>query len=108
MRTARVFDPQSRSFKPDTMLGRAFSFSAGATASSRSRNTKSALLAAAFAIIFVLVAGVDNSERRSRELESLMSTLRSNAAERQKRAHERALHQRPCDASKPLLFVNRQ
>src|SRR5437588_12175055 len=48
------------------MLARALSFSFGATASSRSRNTRSASLAAALAIIFSLVPGVDSSERRRR------------------------------------------
>ena len=48
------------------MVARAASLAAGATASSRSRKTKSASDWAALAIIFSLVPGVDNSERRSR------------------------------------------
>jgi len=66
MRTARVFRPQSSVLRPSMIGLRAASFSDGATASSRSRKTRSASLAAAFAIIFSLVPGVESSERRRR------------------------------------------
>src|SRR6185436_12004877 len=58
--------PKSSSRSAFTARWRAFSFSFGATESSRSRNTRSASDAAALAIIFSLEAGVDSSERRRR------------------------------------------
>src|SRR6516225_3886250 len=47
-------------------LLRASTFWLGATASSRSRNTTSALVPRAFSIIFSLLPGVDSSHRRKR------------------------------------------
>src|SRR5680860_1158828 len=66
MRTARVLLPQSSVLSALMILARAEAFSFGATESSRSRNTRSALLAAALTIIFSLLPGVDSSERRKR------------------------------------------
>ncbi len=66
IRTARVFDPQSSWFRASTIAPRAATLALGATASSRSRNTRSASLAAAFAIILSLEPGVESSERRRR------------------------------------------
>ena len=65
-RTARSFLPQSSSLRPRTTWSRAAIFCAGATASSRSRNTRSAALCAAFSIILGFEPGVDSSERRRR------------------------------------------
>ena len=67
-RTARIFLPQSRLRSASTAFLRAASFCAGATASSRSRNTMSAAVAIAFSIIFGLEAGVESSERLSRSV----------------------------------------
>src|SRR5271167_3134567 len=67
-RTARTFLPQSRLRSASTAFLRAASFCAGATASSRSRNTMSAAVAIAFSIIFGFEAGVESSERLSRSV----------------------------------------
>src|SRR5436190_17726255 len=66
MRNARVFLPQSSVLSAETTFALAATFSVGETESSRSRNTRSALLAAAFSIIRSLLAGVDNSDRLRR------------------------------------------
>ncbi len=68
MRTDMVlpFAAQSMSFKAWMMFLRAFSFSGGATASSRSRNITSAALSAAFSIIDGLEPGTASVERCSR------------------------------------------
>src|SRR6516164_7810279 len=68
IRIARVVRPQSRSRSARAALPRAFSRSAGAQASSRSRNTRSAPEVAAFANMSSLLAGVASSERRGRGL----------------------------------------
>src|SRR6266516_6253180 len=70
MRMARVFLPQSRVFNALISLALDATFSLGETESSRSRNTRSGLLAAAFSIMRSLLAGVDNSERLRRILAS--------------------------------------
>src|ERR1700730_1462480 len=64
IRIARAVRPQSRSRSALAAWPRAFSRSAGAQASSRSRNTRSAPQAAAFANMSSLLAGVASSERR--------------------------------------------
>src|SRR5690348_13804813 len=66
MRTALVFFPKSSVCKACMTFARAATFSDGATESSRSRNTRSAALWAAFAIMRSLLAGVDNSDRLKR------------------------------------------
>ena len=66
IRTARVLRAQSRVLSASIVISRADSFWAGATASSRSRKTRSASLPAAFWIIFSLEPGVASSERRRR------------------------------------------
>ena len=67
-RTARTFLPQSRLRNASTAFLRDASFCAGATASSRSRNTMSAVVAIAFSIIFGLEAGVESSDRLNRSV----------------------------------------
>src|SRR2546422_1208389 len=69
MRNARVFFPQSRLLSAVMTFALASTFSVGETESSMSRNTRSALLAAAFSIMRSLLAGVDNLERLRRILE---------------------------------------
>src|SRR5260370_7177291 len=66
MRNARVFLPQSSVLSAETTFALAPTFSLGETESSRSRNTRSALLATAFSIMRSLLAGVDNSDRLKR------------------------------------------
>src|SRR3954471_13094697 len=63
MRTLTVFLPQSISLSAATTLRRARGLSSGATESSRSRNTTSALERLALSIIFGLDAGTASSER---------------------------------------------
>ena len=61
MRTDRVLLPQSMSLIASMTFLRACSFSSGATASSRSRNTTSAAEAAAFSKSFGLLPGTASS-----------------------------------------------
>src|SRR3984957_12961569 len=68
MRIARTVRPQSSSFSAAMALARAVSLCAGATASSRSRNTRSASEAAAWANMWSLLAGTASSERRSKDV----------------------------------------
>src|ERR1700733_3935879 len=72
IRIARVVRPQSRSRSARAAFPRAFSRSAGAQASSRSRNTRSAPEEAAFANMSSLLAGVASSERRGRGLGGIL------------------------------------
>src|SRR5260370_15443238 len=81
MRMARVFFPQFSVVSPFMTLALAPTFSAGATESSRSRNTRSALLAAAFSIMRSLLAGVDNSDLLKR-ISSYLFPLRPLARRR--------------------------
>src|SRR2546421_11602060 len=74
MRNARVFLPQSSVLSAETTFALAPTFSLGETESSRSRNTRSALLATAFSIMRSLLAGVDNSDRLKRMLRSFRKT----------------------------------
>src|ERR1700722_12788312 len=84
MRIARTVRPQSSSFSAAMALARAVSLCAGATASSRSRNTRSASEAAAWANIWSLLAGTASSERRSsRFLELIAGHLSQHAASMQ-------------------------
>src|SRR5438132_1359249 len=66
MRTTRVLAPQSWVVSASTIFARAPGFSSGAQASSRSRNTSSAALAAAFSIILGLLPGQARTDRRRR------------------------------------------
>src|SRR5208282_1369862 len=68
MRSVMVFLPQSMSLRPWMMFLRACSLSSGATASSRSRNTTSALEAAAFSNMPGAEPGTASSERCRREV----------------------------------------
>ena len=63
MRIIIVLVPQSTSLSAWTMFLRACGLSSGATASSRSRKTTSAALAAAFSNIAVFEPGTASSER---------------------------------------------
>src|SRR6266851_1674643 len=63
---ARVFLPQSSVLSALMTFALDATFSLGETESSRSRKTRSALLAAAFSIIRSLLAGVDSSDRLNR------------------------------------------
>ena len=65
-RTARTVRPQSRPVSAPTAMARADSFTAGAQASSRSKNTRSAPDVGAFSHMRSLLAGVASSERRAR------------------------------------------
>src|SRR5262249_37806258 len=65
-RTHNTVSPQSSSLIAWTILSRAPSFSSGATASSRSRNTMSAARPGALPSIFSLEPGTDRQERRGR------------------------------------------
>ena len=65
-RTARRVRPQSSSLRPSMAICRAPSLAAGAVASSKSRNTRSASDPAAFSTNFGLEAGTASSDRRSR------------------------------------------
>src|SRR3984885_15828699 len=76
MRTTRVLLWQSCGRKASTTLARAAGFSSGAHASSRSRNTSSAALAAAFSIIRGLLPGTARTERRSRAVDTTRLLLR--------------------------------
>src|SRR5579864_7374265 len=66
MRTTSVLPCQSWLRSASTTFARAAGFSRGAQASSRSRNTSSAALSAAFSIIRGLLPGTARTERRSR------------------------------------------
>src|ERR1700755_3115219 len=68
MRIARTVRPQSSSLSALTALTRAASLWAGAVASSRSRNTRSASEAAACANMWSLLAGTASSERRKSDV----------------------------------------
>src|SRR5438034_5156866 len=78
MRNARVFLPQSSVLSAETTFALAPTFSSGETESSRSRNTRSALLAAAFSIMRSLLAGVDNSDRLKRMVCSFHRRVRAS------------------------------
>src|SRR6185312_16344690 len=65
MRIARAVCPQSISFSAPMALVRDSSLKAAGTASSRSRNTRSAPQPAAFSNMLSLLAGTASSERRS-------------------------------------------
>jgi len=65
IRTQRTDRPQSNVFSAVTIWARAGIFAAGATASSRSRNTWSTAIPAALAIIFSLEPGTASWHRRS-------------------------------------------
>ena len=67
IRIARMVRPQSRSVSAATAVARADSFAAGAQASSRSRNTRSAPARAATSHMCSLLAGVASSLRRGRD-----------------------------------------
>src|ERR1700751_49034 len=68
MRIARTVRPQSSSLSALTALTRAAPLWAGAVASSRSRKTRSASQAAAWANMWSLLAGTASSERRSKDV----------------------------------------
>src|SRR6202140_2043682 len=66
IRTTRVLPCQSCVCNASTTLARAAGFSSGAQASSRSRNTSSAALLAAFSIMRGLLPGTARTDRRRR------------------------------------------
>src|SRR6202049_3859109 len=70
MRTTRVLPCQSWVRSASTILLRAAGFSSGAHASSRSRNTSSAAVVAAFSIIRGLLPGTARTERRRRAVDT--------------------------------------
>src|SRR5678816_1293491 len=70
MRTMRTRRPKSISVSARITFARLAGFSSGATASSRSIQTESAALAAAFGIIAGRDAGTNNMLRVSRMMES--------------------------------------
>src|SRR5580704_4985805 len=81
-RTARTVRPQSRPVRAPTAMARADSFTAGAQASSRSKNTRSAPAVGAFSHMRSLLAGVASSERRARGARTVPPSDRSGRTQR--------------------------
>src|SRR6185436_6750386 len=89
MRTMRTRRPKSISLSARTTLARLAGFSSGATASSRSMQTESAALVAAFGIIAGRDAGTNNILRVKRTAEEVsFNTRTSNLELRTETEHE--------------------